>query len=240
MEMRQIKHALRRDEEAREVPGGTDRNEASAPSSSRRGPLKFITEPCATGLATIKALKNRISAPRGEHVNGPTERGNSNASDNANGAAEATPATEGSEPCLSLMGRSAKGGNGPDAQWKAYSKKYRDEHDRQQSERRIDANGLEAFRFELIEIDRAWWRMKVGDVPAQATQVWEALEIALPVHIIAEDVQISTKECMFWLTVFKRHLDLQEDRQSGRCVYSRDPEQQELSLAVEQKVRALH
>lgn len=240
MEMRLIKHALGRDEHAREVPGRADRTEASPSAAGRRGPLKFITEPYATGLATIKALKDRMSASRDAQVNGRTASESSNAPDGGKGTAERSRATDSSEPCLSLIGRTAQGGSGPDEHWKAYSKKYRDEHDRQQSEKRIDASGLEAFRFELIEIDRAWWRMKVGDVPDPAVQIWEALEIALPVHIIAEDAQISARECVFWLTVFKRHLDLTEDRQSGRCVYARDPEQQELALAVEQKVRALH
>ena len=235
MDMRQIRQVLQRGEQAHETPAELDRPGDEQPGS-RRGPFKLFSAPYATGLATIKAIKDRISATRGG-----VERENA-AGDTAStdGSVEASPETKGAEPCLNLTGRFKDGESSPNDGWKAYSKKYRQEHSRQRSERRIDADGLEAFRFELIEVDRAWWRMKVGEIPDVATQVWETLETALPVHLIAQEVQITARECVFWLTVFKRHLDLLEEKQSDRSVYSRTPELGDLSAAVEQKVRLLH
>ncbi|MCP5081155.1 MAG: hypothetical protein GY948_05610 [Alphaproteobacteria bacterium] len=202
----------------------------------------MLTEPYATGLATIKAIKRRIGTARSEHktqdVDVGTEISNQPCTNSASPADDHVAETL--APCFSLAGRLADGESGPNDHWKAYSKKYREEHDKEQPEKQIDGAGLEACRFELIDIDRAWWQMKVGDVPDAATKIWETLEIELPVHLIADDVQITNRECMFWLTVFKRHLDVQEAKQSGRVVYSRDPDQADLSSAVEQKVRSLH
>ena len=82
--------------------------------------------------------------------------------------------------------------------------------------------------------------MKVGEMPDAARKIWEALEIELPAQLIAEEADITPRECLFWLAVFHRHLGIREAAQSGRWVYSRDPDQAELSDVIEQKVQSLH
>lgn len=241
MYMRRIKQVLERSEQPQDHPVAVNRVDG-APAQNTPGPLKIFTEPYAAGRATIKAIKRRIGTARSEHKTLATAAEAETPEQPCTNSAPAAADQNVEDPAasFSLAGRLADGENGPNNHWKAYSKKYRDEHDTEQSERQEDETGLEAHRFELIDIDRAWWQMKVGDMPDAARKIWEALEIELPVHLIADDAQITPQECMFWLMVFKRHLGVQESKQSGRCVYSRDPDQADLAGAVEQKVRSLH
>ncbi len=235
MEMRLIKHALWRGDNDREVPQGADGR-----SENRQRVLKRFTARCSSGLTTIKSLTDRITAVRAEPKETASDRENPPQNATSDAELDDHPATDSPETCLNLSGHLVQHDSAPDNRWTAYSKKYREEHSKKLCERRLEATGINEYRFELIEIDRAWWRMKVGEIPGAATHVWEVLDTALPVHLIAEDVQISVRECVFWLTVFKRHLDVREEVQSERCVYFREEGPADLSTAIADKVRALH
>lgn len=225
MEMRLLKHAFGRDEHKSEVP-----RDAARRRGNRRPVFRRLTARYSTSLTTIKSLTHRIVTLRAE----PAE----NASDGP--PPDESQASDGAEPRLSLAGRLAHHDDAADNEWTAYSKKYREEHCKKLSEKPLGATGNDEHRFELIEVDRAWWRMKVGEIPDNAANVWEVLDTPLPVHLIAEDQQLAVREVVFWLTVFKRHLDVREEMQSERCVYVRDEEPADLSTAIAEKVQALH
>ncbi|MCP5081156.1 MAG: hypothetical protein GY948_05615 [Alphaproteobacteria bacterium] len=138
-------------------------------------------------------------------------------------------------PCLDVRGQLPRRDFYGTAQWNSSSKSYRCQHDQQRFEPQLDNQEIEAHRFALIDIDGAWRDMMAGEIPEIASEVWRRMHPRKPVHEIANEMQIPLRDCLFWLCVFKRHLEVWAATDGGTYTFHRGVDQPVLSVAVRMK-----
>ncbi|NNF78067.1 MAG: hypothetical protein HKN05_08565 [Rhizobiales bacterium] len=141
-------------------------------------------------------------------------------------------------PCLDVRGQLPQRDVYGTAQWNMASKSYQHQHqhDQQRFETQLDAQEIEAHRFALIDIDGAWRDMVSGQIPKKASEIWRRMHPRKPVHEIANEMQMPVGECLFWLCVFKRHLDVWADTDGGTYAFHRGGDEPDLATAIRMKL----
>ncbi|MEM7284434.1 MAG: hypothetical protein AAF438_22775 [Pseudomonadota bacterium] len=82
--------------------------------------------------------------------------------------------------------------------------------------------------------------MVSGDVPEIAEEIWYSLHPNMSLHRLADELRVPLRELVFWVCVFKRHLDVREDFDTGVYVFCRDGSDVGLSTAIASKLRKAH
>ncbi len=125
------------------------------------------------------------------------------------------------ELCADFTGMLAAKDDAATEQWRAYSQAYRQRREDERLAKQIEADEVESHRFALGTIHESWQDLLAGKVPALAEDVWSAMQPGKSVHALAEDVQAPLRECLFWLSVFKRFLDVWVDDAAGTYMFRR-------------------
>ncbi len=116
--------------------------------------------------------------------------------------------------------------------WRAYSRAYRQRRIEDRLARQIEADEVESHRFALGTVHEGWEDLLSGNIPALAEELWRAMRPGKSVHALAEEVQAPLRACLFWLSVFKRFLDVWVDDAAGRYVFRRPEGAGDLRTAV--------
>lgn len=122
---------------------------------------------------------------------------------------------------------------GASAHWKAYSKAYRRKRDQDRFTRLVEAEEIESLHHALSSIDEAWNGLLSGSLPALARDVWQNMHPKRPVHLLAEELQVPLRDCVFWLCVFKRHMGVELDAHHGIYQFRRTTDIDDLASAIQ-------
>jgi len=120
--------------------------------------------------------------------------------------------------------------------WKPYLDAWHIGYDKKQANIKRDASEIESYRFELSEIDEVWNNMKKGEIPEIASRIWYYSYPRKSAHRIAANAGVSIREFVFWMCVFKRHLNMVEKIQLGTHFCYRHNEEN-LSSAIEKRLK---
>lgn len=96
----------------------------------------------------------------------------------------------------------------------------------------LDSNPIESFGFSEKDINTRWLSLVDGPVSPQAIRIWGALSRSNSVTRIAHQTDVSIRDCMIWICVFRKHLKIFEDNSSGTYKYHRPPRFSDLAHAV--------
>lgn len=116
--------------------------------------------------------------------------------------------------------------------WKGYHKKYQVARNQERAEKKRRTEEVQSFRFDITEIDAAWNGLTKGQVPEAAARIWRASYPRKSAHEIAKDADVSLRDFVFWMCVFKRNLHMHENIVAGTHMYYRQQSEGDLSSVV--------